>query len=402
MSDTVNTNFEAWGYADLKPFYASQHGCCRLFTANYNGKKVIVKTLKEKFADDGKYKEALRNEYEMTSVLNNKYIRKAIDFVNISGLGDCIIFEYINGKTLSEHVRVGTLSVKQVKNILVEVCDALNYMHRNRLVHGNLKPENILITEGDFRTRIIDLGVPTTDPRADRELLIKEMEFVSPEIIKGEDFDVRSDIYSVGKIMEFINERNISKQFNSIATHCTQFSREQRYDSIAEVRSAITKGYSFFLFVGLAVVAVVAVVFACVFVPRMKENVAREKAERMAVDFDREVKAMQDELPALCEKYRLTSLDQPIAASWAADSARFMERFLPFFAIEDYQPRTLEALNSLKMHIDMSRQADFDRLLLQEFKHADDSLALQLKQALPVLSDSALSIEAEKWFNQAK
>ena len=116
-------------------------------------------------------------------------------------------------------------------------------MHRNGVVHCNLNPENVLVTANDYRAKIIDIGVPETKQEADRELLIKEMEFVAPEIIKGEDFDSRSDIYSLGKIMEFIGERNISKQFHATATHCTQFSKEQRFDNISDVRSAITKGH---------------------------------------------------------------------------------------------------------------------------------------------------------------
>ena len=117
-------------------------------------------------------------------------------------------------------------------------------MHRNGVVHCNLSPENIMVTANDCRARLIDIGVPETKQDADRELLIKEMEFVAPEIIKGEEIDSRSDIYSLGKIMEFIGERNISKQFGAIATHCTQFSREQRYDNISDVRSAISKASS--------------------------------------------------------------------------------------------------------------------------------------------------------------
>ena len=115
-------------YTDLRLIHTSRYGNSRVYTANCNGKKVIVKALKEEYAKDLACKESLKQEYETTSFLENKYIRKALDFVQIEGLGDCIIFEYIDGKSLAEHVRVGTLSEKQVKNILAEVCDGLYYM----------------------------------------------------------------------------------------------------------------------------------------------------------------------------------------------------------------------------------------------------------------------------------
>lgn len=395
-----NTHIPSEDYTDLKPLYESRYGNSRVFTALNKGKKVVVKTLKASCADNPKCRAALQQEYDTTSILDNKYIRKALDFTQIEGLGKCIIFEYIEGKSLAEHVRVGTLSEKQVKNILVETCDALSYLHRNQLVHCNLKPENIIVTADGCHAKLIDIGIPDTDQDADRELLIKEMEFVAPEIIKGEDFDARADIFSIGKIMEFINERNISKQFNAIATHCTQFSKEQRYDSISEVRSAITKGHSLTKVIISALVVAIIAILAVVYIPKIKANVEKERAERMAHDFSREVEAIQQELPDLCEKYRLTSLDEPIAINWSEDSLRYVQSLMPFFGSEDYKTQAMNLLKRQKSQIEESRRADYDRILLDEFKQATDSIAMQLKSALPDATDEQLLLEADKWLGQ--
>ena len=398
MSENNSSN----DYLDLRPLYASAYGNSRIFTAKNNGKKVIVKALKADRADNAQCRASLRQEYDMTAPLENKFIRKALDFVQIEGLGDCIIFEYIEGKTLAEHVRVGTLSEKQVKSILVDICDGLSYIHRNQVVHANLKPENIMITADDCRAKLIDLGIPETDPDADRELLIKEMAFVAPEIIKGEDCDSRADIYSVGKIMEFFDERNISNQYGSVAKHCTQFSKEQRYDSIMEVKSAISKGHSLLK----AVIWLLAVALVCglafFYVPRIKANIEKERAERMSVDFAHELETMQNELPALCEKYRLKSLDEPLSVDWSEDSIRFVQKLMPFFGAEDYQSQSMKALKEQKARIENSRQKDFDKLLLDDFVSANDSLAVALKAAMPVMTDSTLLVEAEKWLYQRK
>lgn len=265
----MSENNVSTDYTDLRPLHSSRYGNSRIFTAKNNGKKVIVKTLKEECADDAACRASLRQEYEITVALDSKYIRRAIDYVQIEGYGDCLILEYIEGKSLAEHVRVGTLSEKQVKSLLTEVCDALSYLHRNAIYHSNLSPENIMVTAADCHVRLIDIGVPETKKDADRELLIKEMGFVAPEIIKGEDIDARSDVYSLGKIMEFIGERNISKQFGPVATHCTQFSREQRFDSVNEVRMAINKGHSFVKFIVMAVVAAVIVALGIIYIPKI-------------------------------------------------------------------------------------------------------------------------------------
>ena len=402
MTDTETTLFESKSaeFTEIKPFYASQHGCSRLFTARYNGKKVILKTLKESYADDKDCQNALQNEYDITSVLDNKYIRKAVDFVNVEGLGKCLVLEFVEGKSLLEHVRVGTLSTKQVKNVIIEVCDALYYMHRNRIVHCNLKPENIIVTANDCRAKIIDIGVPKTEPKADRELLIKEMEYVAPEIIKGEEFDARADIFSVGKIMEFINERNISTQFNTIATHCTQFSREQRFDSISDVKSAITKGHSIVTLIIIAAVIALALILSLVFLPKIKENMQKEKAERIAVDFSHAIENMQNGSDELCAKYKLTSLNQPITPNWSDDSIKLLQELLPFYSMDDYRARVLDALEAQRNNIVQSRKNDFDALLLDAFKTADDSIAINMRQALPEPTDSTLLIEAAIWFKQ--
>ena len=387
-------------YTDLRLLHTSRYGNSRVYTANFNGKKVVVKALKEECANDAACKASLREEYETTSMLDNKYIRKALDFVQIEGLGDCIIFEYIDGKSLAEHVRVGTLTEKQVKSVLIEVCDGLTYLHRNGVVHCNLNPDNIMVTAADCRAKLIDLGIPETKQDADRELLIKEMEFVAPEIIKGEDIDSRSDIYSLGKIMEFIGERNISKQFGAAATHCTQFSREQRFDSISEVRSAITKSHSIVRIVILALVALILAALAFIYVPKIKANVEKERAERMAVDFTHEVEKMQAQLPELCRKYALKSIAEPLAVDWSADSLIQAENLVQFLGMDEYRRQALAALQAQGRAIADSRQADFDRLLLEEFKTTTDSIAVQIRSALEETNDTVLLQNAKVWFDQ--
>lgn len=397
-----NTNIPSEDYTNLKPLYESRYGNSRVFIAQNKGKKVVVKTLKASLASNPKCRATLQEEYNTTSILDNKYIRKALDFTQIEGFGDCIIFEYIEGKSLAEHVRVGTLSEKQVKSLLVEICDALSYLHRNQMVHCNLKPENIIVTADGYHAKLIDIGIPNTDQDADRELLIKEMEFVAPEIIKGEDYDARADIFSIGKIMEFIGERNISKQFNAVATHCTQFSKEQRYDNISEVRSAITKGHSLTKIIIAAIIVALVAVLAIIYIPKISANVEKERAERMAHDFAHEMEGIQKELSSLCEKYQLKSLNEPIAVNWSEDSLRYVQSLMPFFGSEEYKTQAMNLLKRQKSQIEESRRADYDRILLNEFKQATDSIAMQMKLALPEATDEQLLREADKWYSQRK
>ena len=363
-------------YTDLRLIHTSRYGNSRVFTANYNGKKVIVKALKKECADDAACKASLKLEFETTSILDNKYIRRALDFVQIEGMGDCI---HASG--------IRTASITML-------------LHRNGIVHCNLNPDNIMVTANDCRVKLIDIGVPETKQEADRELLIKEMEFVAPEIIKGEDFDSRADIYSLGKIMEFIGERNISKQFSAVATHCTQFSREQRFDNISDVRSAITKGHSFVKLIIVAVVLAILAGLAVIYVPKIKANVEKERAERLAVDFGREVEKIQGQLPELCEKYEMKSLGEGLKFDWSEDSLKMVEGLIQYLALDEYKDRALQTLQQEREGIARSRQADFDRLLLDEFKTTTDSIATKMRSALVEPTDEMLLDEAKKWYGQ--
>ena len=390
MSD-IFSNFEpvdeakavSGDYGNIKPFHASVHGPSRLFTATYKGRKVVLKTLKPEFTQDEKCRENLKKEYEITSQLDHKYIRKALGFENVDGLGECIAFEFIEGKSLAEHVRVGTLNEKEIKSLLVDICDALNYMHQRGIFHCDLKPENILVTTNDCHPKIIDIGLPETEYKTDRELLIKENEFIAPELIKGEEADPRSDVYSLGKIIEFIIERNMLSQYRSVATHCTQFSREQRFDSISEVRSLITKGFSAVKLIILFVVLAAIAVAAYMYVPKFIEKSRIEKEERLAVDFERDAEKIKAETPALCEKYRLHSLADSLEmpGTWKADSIRLSQQLAPYLEIESLHERALLVIENQKQAILKSRQHDYDSLLMLKTFATPDSVTVTSNQS---------------------
>lgn len=390
MADNIFSNFEpanettviSKDYDNIKPFYSSAHGYSRLFTAVYQGKKVIIKTLKPEFAQDDQCRKNLKKEYEFTSQLDNRFIRRALGFESIQGLGESIILEYIDGKSLAEHVRVGTLNEKQVKSVIVDLCDGLNYMHRNGIIHCDLKPENVLITANDLRVKIIDIGLPETNYKTDHELLIKENEFIAPELFKGEEADPRSDVYSLGKIIEFIIARNMLNQFSNVATHCTQFSREQRFDNILAVKSEITKGYSYLKLVLVAVALIVLAFIAYIYIPKIVEKSRAEKEARLSVEFHHELDKINAETGTLCEKYKLTSLDEPVAvpAAWREDSLRYRQQLERFWSVDSLNQVAVETLQQQKQAIAVSRQRDFDALKQAQILQAADSDSLAIHQ----------------------
>ena len=109
---------------------------------------------------------------------------------------------------------------------------------------------------------------------------------------------------------------------------------------------------------------------------------------------------IQGQLPGLCEKYALKSLQEPIAVDWTDDSLKAAEGLMQFLALDDYRGKAMQVLQQQSNGIMASRQADFDRLLLNEFKTTADTIAVQMRSALELPTDDMLLIEARKWYGQ--
>lgn len=386
-------------YADIKLLVESRYGRSRVFKAKSSSGTVIIKALKEKYVDDTKSNSLLRNEYEITTSLDNRYIRKALAYEKIEGLGNCIVFEYIPGKTLWEHVRLGTINEKQVKNILFEICDALSYMHKNGVVHCDLRPDNIIITE-DYHVKIIDIGMPETEYEANKEILVKELEFIAPELIKGEDGDARSDIYSVGKIMEFMYSRNMMKQFIEAATPCTQYSKEQRYESVSELKSAMSASTSSSKVVVIVIVVLLlaAIVFGISKI--VGSRMEKESHEREEAMFASALTEMKNNTSSLCEKYAIKDMTEPLRPDWTEDSLRFAQKLNALELTPEMKEKEIEALKSVGDAIYQSRKNNFERILVAEYEKAQDSVALKLKNSLPNPTAEQTSQNAAVWFEK--
>ena len=128
----------------------------------------------------------------------------------------------------------------------------------------------------------------------------------------------------------------------------------------------------------------------------------KERAERRVVEFNRELEKIQGELPGLCEKYALQSINEPIAVDWSEDSLRLVEGLMPYLAIDEYKSKALQVMERQRVGIERSREADFEQLLLSEFKSTNDSLAVKMRSALVDPTDDQLLIEAGKWYELTK
>ena len=245
---------------DIQKIHESPESYSILSQAKLDGKLVALKSLKPEYIGNPFYEGLLRKEYEISRSLNHPCICQTLDFMNMSGLGNCIVTQWIDGESLAALLpglrtrstghpirplslskrtglrHFGKLSDRSnglSQKILLELCDALEYLHRNQIIHRDLKPSNIMITRNGQNVKLIDFGLSDAEWYTTFKNPAGTKDYISPEQMAGESLDCRTDIYSLGKIMQAMGV------YPRIAATCTAEDRDKRYASVEEVRAAI-------------------------------------------------------------------------------------------------------------------------------------------------------------------
>ena len=217
---------------DIQKVYESRGGYTLVSRMEVGGKLVALKSLKPEYIGNPFYEGMLRKEYEIGSGLNHPNICPVLDFVNIPELGNCIEMLWVDGERLGAMIGSKGLPVRK---IILEICDALEYLHRNQIIHRDLKPSNILITNNGQNVKLIDFGLSDADWYTLFKNPAGTRDYVSPEQLAGGNVDVRTDIYSLGRIMQELGV------YPRIAAVCVNEDRDKRYSNVQEVRSAILR-----------------------------------------------------------------------------------------------------------------------------------------------------------------
>jgi len=138
---------------------------------------------------------------------NHPNIATIHDFNNQDGL-DYLVMEYIAGRTLSEYLLNGPLSGDETIALGCQLADGLAFAHSKGVVHGDLKPGNILVTT-DGRLKILDFGLArvaavgemTTQTMTDQAGFGGTLPYMAPEQIRGQLSNARTDIYAAGAVL---------------------------------------------------------------------------------------------------------------------------------------------------------------------------------------------------------
>jgi predicted ATPase/serine/threonine protein kinase len=175
------------------------------------GRRVALKCLPENLARDSNALDRLLREARTASSLNHPNICTIYE-IEEHASGPIIVMELLLGQTVKELLGKGPAQLGQLLDVGIQVTSALEAAHTNGIVHRDVKPANIFIM-GPGRVKILDFGLvklmPTHLPEdeAERESLTVEgvipgtTAYMSPEQVRGEEIDGRSDLFSLGVVL---------------------------------------------------------------------------------------------------------------------------------------------------------------------------------------------------------
>lgn len=164
---------------------------------------VAIKILRDEFTTDSEFIKRFKSEAQSAASLTHPNIVSIYDVCNEDNLY-YIVMELIQGKTLKDIITEdGILSWKWSVNIAIQIASALETAHKHNIIHRDIKPHNIIITE-DGMAKVTDFGIAKAVSNSTITAFgttIGSVHYFSPEHARGGFTDAKSDIYSLGIVM---------------------------------------------------------------------------------------------------------------------------------------------------------------------------------------------------------
>ena len=211
-------------------------GYCRLVKAQRYGVWNVLKGLKPGYASEEQYREMISKEFSLMVGLSHPNIVRTYGLEQIPEWGTCIVMEFVDGRTLSDFLSENP-TVEQRRKVVDELLEAMAYFHKKQIVHQDLKPSNILITNDGNHVKIIDFGLSDSREYAILKEPAYTKAYAAPEQLSGGEIDNRTDLYAFGLILQQL----FQKRYAKIAKRCLHPQREKRCGSSEAVLDAIRR-----------------------------------------------------------------------------------------------------------------------------------------------------------------
>lgn len=228
-------------FSHVKVWYVSATGYSQILCAERNGKRHVLKTLKPEFVGNPVYVALLAKEFEIGYSLDHPNLCRVLGWEQIPDFGECIVMEYIDGETLDEWIAHNAVHADLARRLLCELCTGLNYLHQRQIIHRDLKPGNILVTHNGTHIKIIDFGFADKDNYTVFKEPAGTKHYASPEQLRGEKIDSRSDLYAVGGLIQDLFGEHPPRKYRKIAARCMRPNPQDRYADCEELLADLNR-----------------------------------------------------------------------------------------------------------------------------------------------------------------
>jgi serine/threonine protein kinase len=243
---------------------------------NNVGKMVAVKTLNIQVQAKDNVRERFHREIDLLLKLEHPHIVAVQDCLYGPNCQPYLVMDLLRGVTLEQELaKSGPMPSDRVRKIMIQVCAAVKYAHQHAVVHRDLKPGNIMLLENevDF-VKVLDFGLALIGENTRKITQSGEFwgspPYASPEQVKGNDTDHRSDIYSLGCVMyellcgkdpffgaglyellsKHVNEQpaplavtnpqiSVPAEMERIVFKCMEKRPQDRFQTVAELQAAL-------------------------------------------------------------------------------------------------------------------------------------------------------------------
>lgn len=168
--------------------------------------KSVATVFDELIAQNVEISKKFEENAKKVMTLDNKNIVKTIDYeINPNYLA--LLTEMLPGQNLQFIVLIRGISRAAILEIFTNILKSMNYAHENGIIHYNLKPSNIIVPDDFSKLKIIDFGLTDVlfyNEEAFNQYNFESPMFCSPEFVRGQKCDIRSDIYSLGVLFYFM------------------------------------------------------------------------------------------------------------------------------------------------------------------------------------------------------
>src|SRR3546814_15424955 len=177
------------------------------------GRAVAIKVLRRELAEDAAFRTRFRLEAQAASRMAHPAIVRVFDAGEDSEIGSdgaphpvpYIVMELVHGALLKDIIAEGPVPEADARRYVDGILEALEFSHRAGVVHRDIKPGNVMVTDGG-QVKVMDFGIAravsdSSSTVAETTTILGTAAYFSPEQAKGEPVDARADLYSTGVVL---------------------------------------------------------------------------------------------------------------------------------------------------------------------------------------------------------